>query len=424
MSSGPNPLENRKPKTGRSKPISILAVGIAAIVVVLAYRFDFLDDASIDSLLEIANVLLESESQSTGWTGDVIDGSDDESAPSADSDREHAGQGNGGTETRNLPYQIYFTDPTCPSEEERKGGVDETIALDILQASEQVDIAAFDLDSEPLVNALIELESRGLLVRVVTDEDYGELPSIRRLRRHGISVIEDKRSGLMHNKFIVIDQKTLWVGSMNFTSNGVYCNDNNVVRIESSELAANYVVEMNEMYDERSFGPKSPANTPNEKLTIAGIQVENYFSPEKEMELVNVIARTVVRAQEEILFMAFSFTNEEIGEAMLGRADAGVQIRGLFESAGSSTESSYYPIMSAAGLDNVQVYQDANPYIMHHKVIIVDRETVVFGSFNFSANANRKNDENIIIIHHEAFAQEFVDEFERLWDAAVVHRGE
>ena len=314
-------------------------------------------------------------------------------------------------------YQIYFTQPTCPPEEARQGGLDATIAADLLQAQQQVDVAAFDLDAPALVDALIALEAQGIRVRIVTDTDNADLASIRRLRRNGVRVVEDKRSGLMHNKFIIIDQHYLWTGSMNLATNDIYCHNNNFVRFDSPELAANYTAEMNEMYDERSFGPTSPVNTPNEQLTLHGLALENYFAPERELELVNVLARTVARAEREILFLAFSFTNEEIGEAMLGRADAGVLIRGVFEKVGAGT--GYYPLMRDAGLANVEVRLDGNPALLHHKVIIVDRTTVIFGSFNFSASANRNNDENIIVVNDATFAGYFVQEFEQRWAEAM-----
>ncbi len=312
-------------------------------------------------------------------------------------------------------YDIYFTNPTCPPEEERIGGLDELIAADILQAQTQVDIAAFDLDAEPIVNALIELEKRGIPVRAVTDEDNSELTSINRLRRNGISVIEDKRSGLMHNKFIIIDGHILYTGSLNYTTNGVYCNNNNLVRINSSRLAQNYITEMAEMYDEKAFGPTSPENTPREQSNINGVTIENYFSP--ETKVAPIIADAVSQAQEEILFMAFSFTDEQIGEAMLERAANGVDVQGVFETVGSSSEYSYYSPLRVFP-DNVEVWQDGNPKVMHHKVIIIDRETVIFGSFNFSDSANKRNDENTLIIHDPTFASYFVEEFEKVLQEA------
>jgi phosphatidylserine/phosphatidylglycerophosphate/cardiolipin synthase-like enzyme len=74
--------------------------------------------------------------------------------------------------------------------------------------------------------------------------------------------------------------------------------------------------------------------------------------------------------------------------------------------------------MQDSGLETVQVRQDSNPHIMHHKVIIIDRETVIFGSFNFSDSANRRNDENILIVHDPVFTGYFVEEFETVWQEA------
>ncbi|MCA9936925.1 MAG: hypothetical protein KC415_23480, partial [Anaerolineales bacterium] len=312
-------------------------------------------------------------------------------------------------------YEIYFTNPTCPPEAERQGGLDETLAADIAQAQRQVDVAAFDFDAVPMVDALIALEQRGITVRVVTDEDNADQSSINRLRRNGISVMEDGRSALMHDKFVIIDDRITWTGSLNYTSNGVYCNNNNLVRFDSARLAANYTAEMDEMIA-GEFGPTSPQNTPNEQLTVNGVRLENYFAP--ETEIAPILTDLVSQARSEILFMAFSFTLEPLGEAMLDRAAAGVVVQGVFETTGSETEFSYYPLMADAGLPTLQVRQDGNPRIMHHKVIIIDRETVVFGSYNFTANANDSNDENVVIVHDPTFASYFVEEFQAVWDEA------
>jgi len=313
-------------------------------------------------------------------------------------------------------YEIYFTNPGCPRGEQRHGGIDEIIAADILRAQRSLDIAAFDLDSEPIVNALIALESHGIEPRVVTDTDNEDLSSIRRLRRNGISVVTDDRTALMHNKFIVIDGAVVWTGSMNFTSNDVHCHNNNTVRFTAPELALNYTSEMDEMYDQRSFGPRSPDDTPRPLLSVHGVRVDNYFASEEEVA--PLIANLVSQAEESIRFMAFSFTRDDIGEAMLERAEAGVLVEGVFEATGSETEFSYYPVFRDAGLPNLRVLQDGNPRIMHHKVITIDGEIVIFGSFNFSDSANDSNDENVVVVYDPAFARFFEEEFDFVWAEA------
>ncbi len=313
-------------------------------------------------------------------------------------------------------YDIYFTSPNCPPEAERTGGIDELVAEDMLKAQQSVDIAAYDLDALPIVEALIQLELRQIPVRVVTDTDNEDLSSIRRLRRNGISVVTDKRSAIMHNKFVVIDEQVVWMGSMNFTSNGAHCNNNNLVRFDAPTLAANYRAEMDEMYEQRSFGPRSPLDTPSPILSIGGVRVENYFAPEEKVA--PIIGDLVAEAQKSIYFMAFSFTHEEIGEAMLERAEAGVTVEGVFERVGSETAFSYYPVMRDAGIENLRVLQDGNSGLMHHKVIIIDSAIVIFGSFNFTGNANNSNDENVVIMHDPAFAAAFEEEFGFVWGEA------
>ncbi len=313
-------------------------------------------------------------------------------------------------------YEIYFTNPDCPPEENRHGGIDEIIAADILRAQRSLDIAAFDLDSQPIVSALIALEGQGIEPRVVTDTDNEEQASIRRLRRNGISVVTDERSALMHNKFIVIDGEVVWTGSMNFTSNDVYCHNNNSVRFAAPELARNYTREMDEMYAGRSFGPRSPADTPDPQLTIHGARVDNYFASEEDVA--PLLANLISQAEESIQFMAFSFTRDDMGEAMLERAEAGILIEGVFETTGSETEYSYYPVFRDAGLPNLRVLQDGNPRNMHHKVLIIDSEIVAFGSFNFSDSANDSNDENVVVVYDPAFARYFQEEFDFVWAEA------
>ena len=66
----------------------------------------------------------------------------------------------------------------------------------------------------------------------------------------------------------------------------------------------------------------------------------------------------------------------------------------------------------------MDVWQDGNPYTLHHKVFIIDDQTVVLGSLNFSDNAAESNDENILIIHDAAIAGPYLAEFERVYQQA------
>jgi phosphatidylserine/phosphatidylglycerophosphate/cardiolipin synthase-like enzyme len=62
----------------------------------------------------------------------------------------------------------------------------------------------------------------------------------------------------------------------------------------------------------------------------------------------------------------------------------------------------------------VDVLIDGNPGQMHHKLFIIDKKIVAFGSYNFSMSAEKNNDENLIVIYSPQIAEQFVQEFERV----------
>jgi phosphatidylserine/phosphatidylglycerophosphate/cardiolipin synthase-like enzyme len=319
--------------------------------------------------------------------------------------------------------RVYFTSPRYPDDDAyHHGGLNEELTAVIGQAESNVDVAAYDLDLETVADALIAAHERGVRVRFVTDSDNADEDAVKQLRRAGIPVVEDERdSGLMHNKFVIVDGQWVWLGSWNLTENGTYRNNNNAVLIASPALAENYTAEFEEMFAGQ-FGPTSPADTPNPRVIITAelgegqtkqIEIENYFAPEDGVAA-QIIAE-IKSAQSRIRFMAFTFTSEEIADALLERAQAGVVIQGVIEDRNAGGDYSQYDRLRREIHD---ILPDGNPYIMHHKVIIIDDETVILGSYNFTASAEESNDENVLIIHDPEVAALFVQEFGRVYETA------
>lgn len=311
-------------------------------------------------------------------------------------------------------YSIYFTDPGGKAAESLRGGPDAALAQAIREARLGVDLAVLRLNLWSVRDALIRAHRNGVSVRVVTDSQYMDETEIQDLIATGIPVVEDRQSSLMHNKFAVIDRLQVWTGSMNMTVGDAYRNNNNLVRIRSELLAENYTREFDEMFEQHRFGAGSPSDTPHPLLSLNGARLENYFSPDDGVS--RRLEKLIRSARASIYFMAFSFTSEELAAALLERQRAGVEISGVMEA--SQVESnigSQYDRFVAAGMD---VRLDDNPNDMHHKVLVIDRRYVAFGSYNFTLSAERRNDENILIIDDPELAQRFLAEFDRLYAQA------
>jgi phosphatidylserine/phosphatidylglycerophosphate/cardiolipin synthase-like enzyme len=286
--------------------------------------------------------------------------------------------------------------------------------IDAAQSS--IHLAAFETDLTPLAEALVGAHARGVDVRWVTDDENGVDADFDEGRGQfalmedaGIPIRDDLRSAFMHNKFVVIDSHIVWTGSMNLTTNDIYRNNNNVVVVESPEVAAVFEAEFQEMWAGR-FGPRSPAGEGQDVFDRNRRPFVIRFAPEDDP--LAALVQLAGLAEESIHFMAFSFTHDELGGVMRERAAAGVEVLGVFETFGSETIYSEMGPFHCAG---VAVRQDGNPGMLHHKVMIIDETVVVTGSLNFSNNAADSNDENILILADAGVARLYMEEFARRW---------
>jgi phosphatidylserine/phosphatidylglycerophosphate/cardiolipin synthase-like enzyme len=311
-------------------------------------------------------------------------------------------------------YTVYFTDPSSSTASSYRGGPDESLAAAIDQARISVDVAIYDLNLWSVRDALISAYRRGVDVRVVTDSDNMDEQEVQELKEAGIEVLGDRQEGLMHDKFVIIDRAEVWTGSMNFTTGGGYLDNNNLMRLRSSKLAEDYTHEFEQMFINDQFGANKKPGTPNPTMTVNGSLVEVYFSPEDGT--LEHILTTVNAAHESINFLAYSFTSDELAQALIERAKSGVTVSGVFdEDQYHSNAGTEFDTLKNAGID---VRLDGNPRLMHHKVIIIDQEVVITGSYNFSNNAEHNNDENTLIIHNQDIAAQFLKEFQQIFDIA------
>jgi phosphatidylserine/phosphatidylglycerophosphate/cardiolipin synthase-like enzyme len=311
-------------------------------------------------------------------------------------------------------FELYFTDPTNPLSSQGTGGPDGPLAKAIDAAHLSIDVAAYSLSLNSVRYALINAHKRGVVVRVVMESTNMDRSDPQALIAAGIPIVGDEKPGLMHNKFMVIDKSEVWLGSMNFTDSGTYDDNNNMMRILSTRVAEDYSVEFKEMFEEHKFGPDVVPETPNPKVTIDGTKLDIYFSPDDGVR--NALAPLLNSAQKSIYFLAYSFTSNDLGAIVRQKHEAGLTIEGVMdeEQVSSNQGTEYDPFLQAG----VLVRLDGNPGLMHHKVFIVDGKIVAFGSYNFSQSAEVSNDENLIIIYNEAIAQQFLQEFQRVWKVA------
>lgn len=291
----------------------------------------------------------------------------------------------------------------------------------IHDATTSIDTAIYDFNRDSIRDALLAAHARGVSVRVVTDDEVRHetasyVPYYKELEEAGIPIFDDQRPGsIMHNKFFIVDGRYVWTGSTNVSDNGFTLNHNNALLLDSLTLAALYQEEFEQMFVEGNF---SNAKQPGEigMTDYYGIPMELYFSP-RDNALAEIVAE-VQSATESITFAIFYLTADALRDALIERAQAGIEVRGVWDLLGASNPFSDDESLCAAGIP-IKVETFAGK--MHNKFMVIDaygaNPRVVTGSMNWSASGNERNDENSLIIHDLAVSQAYRGEFDALYAA-------
>ena len=209
-------------------------------------------------------------------------------------------------------------------------------------------------------------------------------------------------SGLMHHKFCT-DGRSVLTGSTNPTLTGLHNNDNSMLIVHSPEIARIYARELELLTSEHQA---QHTRIDAEDITIDAHICHN--------TCIDVIVQELREAQTSIDFMIFTFTHRSVLHGLAYANLHNITVRGVLESRSASHDA--YHFLRYQGID---VCFDANPAVMHHKVFIVDNRTVIMGSFNPTKNADTKNHENLLIIQSEEVAGWYMQEFTRLYRAAI-----
>ena len=122
--------------------------------------------------------------------------------------------------------------------------------------------------------------------------------------------------------------------------------------------------------------------------------VEVCFTPGENCT--GAIVREINGADHEILLQAYEFTSTPIEKALVSAARRGIRVVTILDKSQRLQRGSKASYLLKAGLP---VYIDEQPVIAHNKVIIVDRQTLITGSFNFTRAAQESNAENLLIFH-------------------------
>ncbi len=188
------------------------------------------------------------------------------------------------------------------------------------------------------------------------------------------------------------------------------------------------------------FGINKPLR-PVQEVTLGNTTVGVQFSPISatqpwSLSSNGLISKTLSNATQSIDLALFVFSEQRLADVLGTMHQQGIQIRAVID---PGFAYRYYSegldLMGVALSNKCQYETDNRPWqeaittvgvpqlpqgdVLHHKFGIIDTQTVITGSHNWSAAANHQNDETVLVINSSTVAAHFEREFERLYSKAV-----
>ena len=221
----------------------------------------------------------------------------------------------------------------------------------------------------------------------------------------------ENKAAIMHNKFVVADQHLVWTGSTNLSDSGTGgYNANLVTVLDSTAVAGWYTAEFEQMYKKGQFHTlKEPAGERRAQLGEAKVHV--LFSPQ-DTPVRNAIRPILKEAKMRIDIGVFFLTNKFVTEDLIAAHRRGVKIRIIIDATAAKNGYTKHELLRAAGIP-VKVENWGGK--MHMKSAMVDNETVITGSMNWTSAGEYENDENTIIVRSPKLAAQYGDYFSRIW---------
>ncbi|MCK5586901.1 DUF1669 domain-containing protein [Candidatus Bipolaricaulota bacterium] len=299
------------------------------------------------------------------------------------------------------------------------GGPDDlkkTIVQFIDGAKKRLDIAVQELDCENIARAIVRAKQRKVSVRLVLEGEYlrakkslshpfqpgsGGHEINRMLHdailRSAIKVNTDFNPKIFHQKYIVRDGSAVLTGSTNFTDTGVTRNLNHLVIVYNRKVANTYSREFREI-QQGHFGKLNEGHDEKPRdVEVSGVPVRVLFAPDHAPEM--EIMKQMAKAKKRIDFAIFTFSKSSgIDDQMILLKGAGISVRGALDGRQANQKWAATRPIKNAGAELCRVPSQGKLGKLHHKLMVIDEQVVVAGSFNYTGPANRLNDENIIIL--------------------------
>jgi len=343
---------------------------------------------------------------------------------------------------------IFFSnEPNDSNPQMTSAEFSQLIIKEIDQAEKTLEIAMYSFKSSALKEAVYRAANRGVNVTLILDlrkskihdKIFTDLPS--NIKRLDLGFDGFDQTALMHHKFAIIDRETLKekliFGSFNWTDLQAVYDRSFVLITGNHEIITSFGREFERLA--RGEGEKNKLNNKNYypwdlSLKANGYSYEVWFGPGwSSNSFNNRIISLLQGAKNNIKIMIWDFTDTYLAEEILHQARAGIKITILADNFNFYSSSSVFQLLNKTkteeNLTNLEILNDhtlntpliattsatikeesLDPFL-HHHILIIDDQKILFGTNNWSKGGAYSNDESVMVSNDPKILEKFLASF-------------
>lgn len=296
----------------------------------------------------------------------------------------------------------------------------------------------YDFNLPDVLSAIQRARERRVAIQVVLDEGHafpskpGWSPSPQIQDLLGDSGIEVRvlrglaNYGTLHNKIGIFDQRSVEFGSFNWTKSADTKNYENALFTTDPKRVALYrrywdwVWSNAQPADGPHGAPSLSAGPPQAEDKPVGFNGASFppaaFSPGGGT--LDMILEAIRSSRASIDIAMFSFTQQEVADALLEQKQNGVRVRLVVDKSQSRSSPAVHNFLRSNGFELRVCSGKGDMGVMHNKYAVFDGALLETGSYNWTKNAESNNFENADFSDESSLVGAFAKNFEALWDIA------
>ncbi len=290
------------------------------------------------------------------------------------------------------------------------------VLQEIDKAQHSITIFMYSITDLQIMEALEHKAKNGITVTLLCEKNAFE--HAKRKIDTSVHVEEIDCDGLMHLKLLVIDGKNVVFGSANLTTGGL-THDKNIMTVVKSQKLAQLVLNKAKTCAKKVAIPGVTALSSGNVCTLkSGQHIDFSFLPDEkaDQKLLNLIQG----AKKTLKIAMFTWTHKSLAQAVIEKHKKGVKVTAVIDGGQGGpqgTGNTVTQMLTTAGV-NV-ILSKANKFkLMHHKLMLIDEETVVHGSMNWTNAACKKNLDCFAVITN--LAEDDRKNFTSIWEDLLV----